>query len=92
MTSSQDPYCYPDTHVLKNLGNCLNSKDLDVFETHMIAFALPKFREKPILLPFGSDRLKETHRRLFDCVYPWAGQFREHTGRMTKQLIEGLFL
>ena len=85
MTSSQDPYCYSGTRVLKNLGNHQNPNDLGVFEAEAMTLALIELSETPLTLPFGCERLKETHRRLFNCIYPWAGQFREHTSRMTKQ-------
>ena len=39
MTSSQDPYCYPGTHVLKNRGHYQTCDDLNAFEVEAITLA-----------------------------------------------------
>ena len=39
---------------------------------------------KPIKGPFDAARLKESHRRIFGKVYPWAGEFRQGIGMMGK--------
>lgn len=84
MRESPDPYCYPGTSILKNLGNHRNKKALEAFEKQIVAFNIQDLDITPIQEPFGKERLRETHRRLFDGVYVWAGQFRENIGRMTK--------
>jgi len=80
-----DSYCYAGTDVLKNLADCRDQHSLDLFEAQVVAFNLAALSGAPITEPFGPDRLRETHRRIFDGVYSWAGEFRENTGRMTKQ-------
>jgi hypothetical protein len=51
----------------------------------MVAIRLVRLSEGPLHGPFDLHRLCETHRRIFDGVYDWAGQLRRNTGTMTKQ-------
>lgn len=85
MTAHRDPYCYDGSTVLKNLADCRTQHDLDAFEGQMVAFNLVAIATSPITLPFGPGRLRETHRRIFEGVYDWAGDLRADTGRITKQ-------
>lgn len=84
MTDTKDPYCYAGTDVLKNLADCRDQHSLNLFEAQAVAFSLARLSKEPINQPFGLERLKETHRRIFGGVYPWAGEFRENTGTMAK--------
>lgn len=68
-----DPYCYPNSAVLKNLRNLRTQKALDRFEAVMTAWRAKQ--------PMPSGRLgvshyKAVHRHLFQDVYQWAGKFR----------------
>lgn len=74
-----DPYCYPDTQVLRNKAGLTDADALEQFETAM-TFARS---EEP--LPAG--RLSITHycaihHHLFQDVYDWVGKLR--TVRLTK--------
>jgi cell filamentation protein len=74
-----DPYCYPDSDVLKNKAGLTTPAHLEEFETAM-TFARS---EEP--LPAG--RLSATHYRavhhhLFQDVYSWAG--KDRTVRLSK--------
>jgi cell filamentation protein len=76
----EDPYCYPNTTVLKNLRNLRTQTALTRFET---AITAQRFDEP---LPHG--RLSPTHycaihRHLFQDVFAWAGRYR--TVRISRQ-------
>lgn len=65
-------YCYPGTSVLKNLRGI---KDPELLATYERAATVLRGRT----LPSGQldfDHLKAIHHRLFQDVYPWAGQTR----------------
>jgi cell filamentation protein len=83
--SSADPYCYPGTEILLNLKGIHDAEELVAFETASVAIRLARLAEQPITGPFDLKRLKTTHRRIFDGVYPWAGELRQNTGMMKKQ-------
>jgi cell filamentation protein len=82
---ANDPYCYPGTDVLRNHENIRDRQTLDRFEADAVAISLIELRRNPIIGPFDASRLKETHRRIFANVYPWAGEFRQGIGMMTKE-------
>lgn len=68
-----DPYCYPDSTVLKNIPDLRDQTALDAFE------AVSTAQRSDEALPTG--RLSVTHycaihRHLFQDVYRWAGRFR----------------
>lgn len=74
-----DPYCYPDSDVLKNKAGLESGAALEAFETAM-TFARS---EEP--LPPGRLSVRHyraVHHHLFQDVYPWAGKFR--TVRLAK--------
>jgi cell filamentation protein len=74
-----DPYCYPNTSVLKNKPGLTSPMDLEEFETAM-TFARS---EEP--LPSGrlsASHYRAIHRHLFQDVYTWAGKAR--TVRLAK--------
>jgi cell filamentation protein len=79
-----DPYCYPGTDVLINRGDYRDQTALNSFESDAVFVASAKLKSHPIKGPFDVKRLKETHRRIFGNVYPWAGEFRQGIGMMTK--------
>lgn len=74
-----DPYCCPDTAVLRNKAGLASAEALEEFETAM-TFARS---EEP--LPTGRlsvSHCRAIHHHLFQDVYDWAGKFR--TVRLTK--------
>lgn len=71
-----DPYVYPGTTVLKNIPEKRNGDELTRVEYTLTWVRRIQLGNDPIQGPFGFDRLKETHRRLFQDVYEWAGQPR----------------
>jgi cell filamentation protein len=79
-----DPYCYPGTDVLINLADIRDQKALDRFEAQISSASIAHLSIEPITGPFDTDRLQETHRRIFGRVYPWAGELRRDIGMMAK--------
>ena len=71
-----DPYVYPGTNVLRNLLNKHTKEALDQVEYRLTWARRIELDEDPIKGPFDFHRLKETHRRLFQDIYAWAGQPR----------------
>ncbi|MBC8021461.1 MAG: Fic family protein [Methyloceanibacter sp.] len=74
-----DPYCYPNSSVLKNKAGLTSRATLEEFET---AMTFARSEE-----PLPSGRLSATHYRavhhhLFQDVYTWAG--RDRTVRLAK--------
>lgn len=80
-----DPYCYPGTDVLINHGDYRVQAELNKFEADAVLLASAALKARPISGPFDIARLRETHRRLFANVYPWAGELRKGIGMMTKE-------
>jgi cell filamentation protein len=80
-----DPYCYPGTDVLINNGDHRIQSELNKFEADAVFLAYAGLQTRPATGPFDASRLKETHRRIFANVYPWAGEFRQGIGMMTKE-------
>jgi cell filamentation protein len=80
-----DPHCYPGTDILRNLIGTLDRKVLETFEADAVAVNIIGLRRNPIKGPFDINRLKETHRRIFGNIFPWAGEFRHGIDMMTKE-------
>jgi cell filamentation protein len=81
---ANDPYCYPGTEVLINLENIRDSETLAQFEVQTASTSIARLAIRPVKGPFDTRRLKETDRRIFGNVYPWAGEFRTGIGMMAK--------
>ncbi len=81
--AGNDPYCYADTSVLKNIPGIRNQADLERFES-----AIVKQRSLEAL-PSGKlsvSHYRRVHHHLFQDVYRWAGRFRTvrtHKGSST---------
>lgn len=71
-----DPYVYPGTSTLRNLLGKATHESLEHAEYRLTYIRRVELDEWPIAGRFDFDRLKETHRRLFQDVYEWAGQPR----------------
>lgn len=80
----QDPYCYPGTNVLINIPGYTNPDQLEVFENQMVGRNLFRLKELPIQTKDPTERLQETHRRVFEDVFEWAGKYRAQMGLITK--------
>ena len=71
--AAADPYCYPNSTVLRNLPDLRSQNDLDAFEA-----ASTMQRADEALPPgrLGVRHYQAVHRHLFQDVYAWAGTFR----------------
>jgi cell filamentation protein len=71
--SFDDPYCYPDTSVLKNKLDLRHYDALEAFEHESVS------AKGEVTLPTGAfdpGHYRAIHRHLFSEVYDWAGQYR----------------
>lgn len=82
--SYDDLYFYPGTKVLKNLLGIRDKETLAKAEADIVAINMQRIAERPISGPFDLARLKETHRRIFEGLYDFAGEFRRNVGPMAK--------
>lgn len=71
-----DPYVYPGTSVLRNLGDLREADRLERFESDHCFGRLLELYENPLPPSFDLNHLKRIHQHLFQDVYTWAGEFR----------------
>ncbi len=96
-----DPYCYPETQVLRNRADLHDPEDLEAFELEITSLRA----DEP--LPggdFDATHYSAVHHHIFQDVYEWAGQYRtvrtakdgnafcypEHIESMMKRLFESI--
>ena len=72
--STNDPYTYDDSPVLKNKGNFCTDKELAEYE---ILCVTRRMVEDPPDGGFDYAHLKRLHHHLFQDVYEWAGRERD---------------
>jgi cell filamentation protein len=69
--AADDPYCYPDTLVLKNRLDLRTQAELDSFEALITA----QRADEPLPAGrFDEDQYRAIHHHLFQDVYDWAGE------------------
>ncbi|MBV7298079.1 Fic/DOC family protein [Enterovibrio paralichthyis] len=74
----QDPHCYSDSDVLKNLLNIRDADALAEAEAEFVRFRYMEYiSEAESLEDFTLDHFLKLHRVLFQDIYPWAGQLRD---------------
>lgn len=73
---SADPYVYPGTDVLINRADIRDPDVLSEFESFTSFTTIANLRLNPVTPTFDLAHLQEIHRRIFDPVYPWAGEIR----------------
>jgi cell filamentation protein len=76
MNAASDPYLYPGTDVLRNVPGLRNAEQLAAFETAKTAQRIYELQKTPVVGRFDTTHLKTIHQRVFQDVFPWAGQFR----------------
>jgi len=86
---SQDPYCYPGTNILRNKFDIEDEEELKATEARVAAVALFALENEPLQSSFDENRLRATHRAIFEELYDWAGNYRENVGTMTKGRVVG---
>ena len=80
---AKDEPLNPDPHldykrgVLKNLAGYTDREKLDKFERIQATKAILNLRGNPVKGCFDATHLKEIHARIFQNIYPWAGEFRQ---------------
>lgn len=70
----QDPYCYPETSVLRNRLGLMNEDALNEAERALSEVAASEIEFD--LPPYDLAYLQRIHRKLFGDVYEWAGEIR----------------
>lgn len=73
---ADDPFAQTNG-VLINLGNYTDTQSLHAFETDMSIARLVELQEQPVQGAFDLAHLCSIHQRIFQDVYPWAGQLRQ---------------
>lgn len=72
----RDPYLYEDCTVLKNLLGFKTQAQLDEAEADFVVYRLKKLILDPFPGNFDFFHLLQTHKYIFQDIYPWAGQIR----------------
>ena len=71
-----DPYCYPNTRVLKNKFDIRDSDELHEAERRLSKYRMEELLNNPIVGYFDFEHLKAIHAYLFQDIYEWAGKVR----------------
>ncbi len=69
-------YLQPESLTLRNLIGAATPGALEAKETGWVEWRLLELAERPVRPTFDLDHLRAIHRRLFQDVYPWAGETR----------------
>jgi len=78
-TATDDPLCYPGSHVLRNIAELTDQDELDQFEQLMF---LTRAEEEMPKGDLDYQHYREIHHHFFQDVYDWAGQIRQiRTGK-----------
>ena len=72
----QDPYCYPDSRVLKNKLDIHDRDELFNEERNLSNLRNEELLHSPIRGRFNFIHLQKIHAYLFQDIYPWAGEVR----------------
>ena len=72
----QDPYCYPNSRVLKNKLDIRDFDELYDRERDLANLRSRELFESPIPGKFDFAHLKAIHKYLFQDIYDWAGEVR----------------
>jgi len=77
MTESTDPDLYPGTTVLRNLRDIRDPDALSRFEAESTAYRIIELIHTPVRGRFDATHVQAIHKRIFQDVYSWAGQFSD---------------
>lgn len=72
----QDPYCYPNSRVLRNKLNIDDFDELFEQERNLANLRARELFENPIVGKFDFKHLRAIHGYLFQDIYDWAGKVR----------------
>jgi cell filamentation protein len=79
--AKSDPH-FPDPHfdyehnILKNIPGLIDKKSLDDFERIQAIKNILNLESDPVTGRFDITHLRAIHARIFQTIYPWAGEFR----------------
>jgi cell filamentation protein len=76
-SSGVDPHFDYEHGILRNVPGLTDQAKLDRFEAAEAAEALVRLHVNPIKGAYESAHLKKIHARIFQNIYPWAGEFRQ---------------
>lgn len=71
-----DPYCYPNSRVLKNRFNIHDQETLHNIERDLSNLRNQELFNSPLVGHYDFDHLKRIHKYLFQDIYEWAGEVR----------------
>src|SRR5260370_4789993 len=74
--SGDDPFFDYRYNILKNVPGYTDQAKLDKFERFTTAAAAVELELNPVRGSFDRAHLQQIHKRLFEEVYPWAGEPR----------------
>ena len=72
----QDPYCYPNSRVLKNKFGIRDFEELSLEERKFAKYRARELFENPAQGRFDFKHLRTIHKYLFQDIYDWAGEVR----------------
>lgn len=72
-----DPYCYPNSRVLKNKFGIRDLDGLHEAERRLTKYRAEELLNSPINGRFDFEHLRKIHRYLFQDIYDWAGEVRK---------------
>ena len=71
-----DPYCYPNSRILKNKFNIKDYDELLEAERRLTKYRMEELFNNPIPGHFNFKHLQKIHAYLFQDLYDWAGEVR----------------
>lgn len=72
----RDPYCYPDTDILRNRLGIMDDKKLRVAEADYVSLNLAELAREDTERTFDFKELCRMHYRIFRDIFDWAGKPR----------------
>lgn len=72
----QDPYCFPNTNILRNKFNIKDNDELHAAERRLAKYRAEELLNSPIKGYFDLAHLQKIHQYLFQDIYDWAGEIR----------------
>ena len=84
-----NPYTDLRTGTYYNKVGARSAEELKEREQQYVSFRLTELKENPVQGRFDFAHLKETHRRLFQDVYDWAGKPRESFNAAKQEYVGG---
>lgn len=69
-------YCYPNSFVLRNKFNIMDSDELNIAETEYTSLTIAEIKNKPIKGDLNLEHYQKIHKHIFKDIYDWAGELR----------------